>query len=306
MKHLPGPRARAYAAIVPSMIFFALSFVWFKVANVSYGPLTIIFLRLVLSSILLLVFNRFSRQLVLPRRGDWWLLCLLGFFEPFLYFVFESYGLQLLSSTVAAVIISTIPLVSPLAAFLFLRERVHGRHILCVAVSFAGVAIVVLQRGGGVSVSLLGVLLQFGAVCSAVAYTVVLHKIPLRLNTLSVILYQNFVGTVLFAPLWVLFESRRFVATPVDYQGLMAILKLSMVVSTLAFILFSYSVRRLGINRANMFINMIPVFTALFAWHILGETLTLQKSVGIAIVIGGLFLAERLRVRENAIIIQGA
>lgn len=62
----------------------------------------------------------------------------------------------------------------------------------------------------------------------------------------------------------------------------------------------------LGINRANMFVNVIPVFTALFAWLILGDTLTLQKSIGIALVIGGLFLAERLRAREEPVVIQGA
>lgn len=299
-------RARAYVAIVPSMIFFALSFVWFKIANVSYGPLTIIFFRLAISSCLLLAFTRFTRQLVWPRRRELPLLCLLGFFEPFLYFMFESYGLQILSSTVAAVIISMIPLVSPLAAYLFLREGICWRHIVCVTVSLVGVALVVVQWGEGMTASPLGIALQFGAVCSAVAYTVVLHKIPRRLNILSVVLFQNVVGTALFAPLWLIFEYTPFMATPTDPQGLVAILKLSVVVSTLAFILFSYSVRMLGINRANMFTNVIPVFTALFAWQMLDETLTMQKSLGIAIVVGGLFLAERLRARKHNAVVQGA
>lgn len=83
-------RARAYSAVVPAMIFFALSFVWFKVANVSYGPLTIILFRLAISSVLLLCFTHLTRKLILPRRGEWPLICLLGFFEPFLYFMFET------------------------------------------------------------------------------------------------------------------------------------------------------------------------------------------------------------------------
>jgi len=296
---------RAYGAIVPAMIFFALSFVWFKVANESYGPLTIIFFRLVLSSILLFAFNRVTHQFVLPRRRELPLILLLGFFEPFLYFMFESYGLQLLSSTVGAVIISLIPLVSPLAAFLFLQERVYWRHILCVVVSLLGVGLIVVERGTGLTASGLGILLQFGAVCAGVAYTVVLQKIPLRLNTLSVILYQNVVGAIFFFPLWGVFEFRRVLDTPLDYSGLLAILKLSIVVSTMAYILFSYSVRRLGINRANMFTNVIPVFTALFAWLILGDTLSLQNGIGIVIVIGSLFLAERIRVKEPAVVVQG-
>lgn len=299
------PRIRAYGAVVPAMIFFALSFVWFKVANESYGPLTIIFFRLVLSSVLLFGFIRVTRQLVLPQRRDIPLILLLGFFEPFLYFMFESYGLQLLSSTVGAVIISLIPLVSPLAAYLFLQERVYWRHIVCVVISLLGVTLIVVERGSGMTASGLGIALQFGAVCAGVAYTVVLQKIPLRLNTLSIILYQNVVGAILFVPLWGVFEFRRFVDTPADYDGLLAILKLAIVVSTMAYILFSYSVRRLGINRANMFTNVIPVCTALFAWLILGDTLSLQNALGIAVVIGSLYLAERIRVKEPAAIVQG-
>lgn len=292
-------RSKAYLSIIPAMMFFALSFVWFKVANVSYGPLTIILFRLALSSILLLFYNILSRRLVLPRRGEWVLIGLVGFFEPFLYFVFESYGLQLLSSTVGAVIISTIPLVSPLAAFLFLGERVSRKYIFCIIISLLGVGIVVLQPGEDVSASLLGVILMFGAVFAGVAYTVVLHKIPLRLNTLSILMYQNMVGALCFAPLWGVFEYHRFMDTPADSNGLMAILKLSIIVSTLAYMFFSYSVRKLGMNRANMFINMIPVFTAIFAWFILGESLTLQKGVGIIITIMGLSLATRLRTRQD-------
>ncbi len=302
MKLSLSDNSHAYAAIVPSMIFFALSFVWFKVANESYGPLTIIFFRLALSSVLLLAFAYGTRQLVLPRRRDIPLVCLLGFFEPFLYFVFESYGLQLLSSTVGAVIISMIPLVSPFAAYLFLREGLCWRHLVCVVVSLVGVALVVVERGAGMTASWLGILLQFGAVCSAVAYTVVLQKIPLRLNTLSVILYQNIVGAILFVPLWRMFEYDRFMATPADGSGLIAILKLSIMVSTLAFILFSFSVRKLGVNRANMFVNVIPVFTAIFAWWILGDTLTVQKGLGIGVVIGSLFLAERMRVKAPVVV----
>jgi len=306
MLPLLSVQSRAYMAVVLSMIFFALSFVWFKIANVSYGPLTIILFRLAISSVLLFAFTHLARQLVVPRRAELPLIFLLGFFEPFLYFVFESYGLQLLSSTVGAVIIAMIPLVSPFAVYFLLGEGMSWRHILYVLVSLLGVALVVVERGEGMTASWLGIFLQFGAVFSAVAYTVVLHKIPHRLNVLSLILYQNIVGTILFAPFWFAFEFKPFMATSTDLQGLAAILKLSIVVSTLAFILFSYSVRMLGINRANMFVNVIPVFTALFAWLILGENLTVQKGVGIAVVIVGLFLAERLRARKQPVVIQGA
>jgi len=45
-------------------------------------------------------------------------------------------------------------------------------------------------------------------------------------------------------------------------------------------------------NNANIFINIIPVLTAIFAWYILDEPLTFRKIVGIAVVISGLFIAQ--------------
>ena len=56
--------------------------------------------------------------------------------------------------------------------------------------------------------------------------------------------------------------------------------------------MYAHSVKRLGINSVNIFINIIPVFTAIFAWYILDEPLTLRKFVGIVIVISGLLLAQ--------------
>ena len=119
---------KIYTAIVLSMVFFALPFVWFKVANVSYGPLTIVLARLVISSAILLVFTKLTVLWKRPDKKDFKYILLLAFFEPFLYFMGESYGLQYISSTVGAVIIATIPLVAPFAAFFFFKERITLRN----------------------------------------------------------------------------------------------------------------------------------------------------------------------------------
>ena len=53
------------------------------------------------------------------------LFLLMALFEPFIYFLGESYGLLYVSSTVAAVIVATIPLISPLFAWYFFREKLN-------------------------------------------------------------------------------------------------------------------------------------------------------------------------------------
>lgn len=274
------------------MICFALSFVWFKVANVTYGPLTIVLFRLLISSGILLVFTKLSKRLVLPNKSDFKYLLLLAFFEPFLYFMGESFGLQYLSPTVAAVIIATIPLVAPFAAYFFFKERITRKNLLGIVLSFLGVTLVIFELGVGLIASPFGVFLQFTAVLSAVSYTVVLHKISVRMNNISIILFQNIIGAVYFLPFWLIFEKNRVMATPFNREAMVAIVYLAVFASTLAFIFFTYSVRQFGITKANMFTNAIPVFTAVFAWLILGDVINLQKIIGIFVVIVGLFVAQ--------------
>ncbi len=269
---------RLYLSITMAMVFFSLSFVWFKIANQAYGPLTIILFRLAFSSVVLFFFTRAVKRLVIPDKKDLKYLLLLAFFEPFLYFMGESYGLQYISSTVAAVIISTIPLVAPIAAYVFYRERITRKNLWGILLSFFGVIVVIYEIGAGISASPIGILLQFGAVLSAVGYTIVLHKISARMNNLSIILFQN----------------------GFQLRPMLSVFYLSEIPSTLAFIFFTYSVRHLGIVKSNMFTNTIPVFTAIFAWFILGEELNLQKFIGISIVVAGLFLAQfNLKKKSN-------
>jgi len=291
---------KLYFSIVLSMVFFSLSFVWFKVANVSYGPLTIVLFRLLISSAILFVVTKTTKRFRMPNKKDFKYILLLAFFEPFLYFMGESYGLQYISSTVGAVIIATIPLVAPFAAFIFYKEKVSLLNVVGILISFLGVTIVVFELGMGITASPLGMLLQFSAVFSAVGYTVVLHKISNKINNLTIILFQNFIGSVYFLPFWLIFEKNQFLSTPFNHESMMSIIYLAIFASTFAFILFTYSVRHMGITKSNMFANTIPVFTAIFAWVILGDQLNIQKSIGIAIVIGGLFIGQiRFKKRYN-------
>lgn len=289
---------KIYAAVILSMACFALSFVWFKVANVSYGPITIVFFRLLISTALLFPFIKLSKRLVIPDKKDFKYLLLLALFEPFLYFMGESYGLQYMSSTVGAVLIATIPLFTPLATLIFYKEKFSFRIIAGILISFAGVTLVIYEFGVGLVASPLGILLQFMAVLSAVGYSIVLYKVSSKMNNLSIILFQNIIGAIYFLPFWFFVEKNRFLATPFDREGFISIIYLAIFASTFAFILYTYSIRFMGITKTSMFTNIIPVFTAIFAFIILGDQISVQKGVGIIVVITGLFFAQ-MRIKKK-------
>jgi drug/metabolite transporter (DMT)-like permease len=284
-------------AALLSMIFWSFSFVWVKIAYLAYGPLTVIFFRLIISVGLLFIFSFFLRRLQKLARKDYGIFILLALFEPFLYFMGESYGLLYVSSTVAAVIVATIPLFAPITAWYFFKERLSLMNIAGLFISFLGVCLVILNNDLSFSASPKGVMLEFMAVFAAIGYSTVLRKLAFRYNTFTIIFFQNFIGIFMFLPFWSIFEAGGFINTPFHWQAFRAIVLLSVFASTFAFILFTYSVRSIGINRSNMFVNLIPVFVAIFAWFILGDQLTVQKFIGISVVICGLFLAQIRRRR---------
>ncbi|MDR1459539.1 MAG: EamA family transporter, partial [Bacteroidales bacterium] len=76
------------------------------------------------------------------------------------------------------------------------------------------------------------------------------------------------------------------------------ILLLSVFSSSLAFIFYSISVRKFGIVRCNVFTNLIPIFTAITSFILLGEFLSVTKIIGMFVVICGLILTQRKNLRS--------
>lgn len=273
------------------MIFWSFSFVWFKIANKSYDPITIVFIRLCIATVFLSTYLWITHGFKGVRKADRKYFLLLAFFEPFLYFLGESHGLTYVSSTAGSVIISTIPVFAVIFAWVFYRERLKLINYIGVAVSFIGVIIFIADRSGGLVINIKGLALLFLAVISAVGYNMVLHRLASEYNPVSIVNIQNAIGVVLFLPLFLIFDLKKFIATGIvaDFSS---VVLLAIFASSGAFVLFAYSVRHLGISRANIFSNLIPVFTAIFAFFLVGDKLTLLNGAGMAIVISGLFLSQ--------------
>jgi len=274
------------------MIFWSFSFIWTRVAILSFHPMTLISLRLCIASVLLFVSIKLTRTFQKLRREDFKWFILLAFFEPFLYYVGETFGLTMVESTLAAVIVSTIPLFAPVLAFVVLRERIGWATMVGIFVSLIGVFFVIYEPTGGFKANPWGVALLFLAVFSAIGYATVLRKIPGHYSNMNVIFYQSFLGLGFFIPTFLLTDFSTIQTLQVNSRSLFALIMLAVFASVIAFVLFAGAVRKVGVTRTNVFVNLIPVFTAILAWYILDETLTLTKWAGIVVVVVGLFVSQ--------------
>lgn len=283
---------KLYTSIVLSMIFWSFSFIWTRTAIESFPPMTLILLRLLLASALLYIVSKLAGKFQKIRTQDIKKFVLLAFFEPFLYYVGETYGLTMVQSTLASVIVSTIPLFAPVLAFFVLRERIGWANVLGIIVSLFGVFFLIYDPHGGFQANPWGVALLFLAVFSAICYATVLRKIPTYYSTLNVIFYQSLIGLFFFIPTFFITDYSTIQNVSVSSQSIFALLMLSIFASVVAFVLFAGAVRQVGVARTNVFVNLIPVFTAILSWVILDEIITLPKWIGIMIVVAGLFVSQ--------------
>ncbi|MCK9423703.1 MAG: DMT family transporter [Bacteroidales bacterium] len=294
MKHFHIPAA---FFAVTAMLFWGLSFIWSSLLLKYYQPITIIFIRLVISSIFLFTIIRFFWQDEKIEKKDYKLFLLSALFNPFLYFLCENYGLKYSTPTIASVIIATIPVFSPLVAFLTMKEKLIPINFIGILISFVGVILMIVNKNLALASDIRGILFLFGAVLTALFYSVTLRKLTMRYSALIIIAYQNLIGIVLFLPFFVFFEAASFIQIRINGEIISSMLLLSIFSSSVSFVFFAHSVKLLGISKSNIFSNLIPVFTAIFSYLLLSEIFSIQKITGIALVIGGVYLSERSKRR---------
>jgi drug/metabolite transporter (DMT)-like permease len=281
-----------YGVVTLAMMIWGMTFIWYKQVFTQIRPLSLVFLRLLIASPVLLIVSALGKKLQLIRRRDLPFFLALAFFEPFLYFIGESFGMQRVSPTLGSVIVATIPLFAPVAANLFYHERFTRVNVAGIIISMLGVCIVMAGEMSLSDSTFLGVLLMFLAVFAAVGYSVMVIKLSGSYNSFSIVSWQSTIGMLYFLPLFLIFEWDQVGHVQWTSSVILPLFELALFGSALAFVFFTYSIKRLGMTRSTVFSNLIPVFTTLFSYIVLKDKITGMKIAGILVVIGGLLLAQ--------------
>jgi len=279
-----------------SMFFWGMSYIWSKIVFEVYSPLTTIYFRLLISFVVLFLFGYATRQLKPIQKKDRWLFLGSAFLNPFLYFIGENYGLSMVSASLSSIIVATIPLFAPFAGWFFFREKLKLFNIAGLLLSFAGLLLIILNKNFELSANSWGILLLFLAVFSAVFYVAALKKLSNHYNAVTIITWQNMIGSLYFLPFFLLIDGPSFMSTKPGILPIISLLMLGLFASSLAYVLYTLVVKYLGVIRSSLYTNLIPVFTVIFSIYLLDETFTLRKTAGMAIVILGVILSETGRI----------
>ncbi len=275
-----------------AIFLWGTSFMATKTALAGFSPMTVVWLRMSLASLVVLAIRK---RIPAPeyRKGDWKVLGFLCLMQPCLYFLFESYAVNLTTSSQAGMISSLVPLFVAVGAWVILKEPMSFKGGLGLAVSIGGV--VWLSMGGEPGVAapnpLLGNLLAVGAMACVAVYMVVMKRLSVRYSTWWLTGMQCVAGVVFFLPGAVMGAPEGLDAIPLAaWQG---VAYLGLFVTLGAFGLYNMAMTLMSAGRAAMAINLVPPVALAAGWLVLGESMAPMQLVACGVVGAGVWLGRK-------------
>jgi drug/metabolite transporter (DMT)-like permease len=284
---------RRYSPAVLAQLFWAMNFVVGDRVIAEFTPLELTFFRWLGAFPILLVITLWIEREHLDKwrfaAKEWWIHIVQAVLGMVGYTLLLYAALDTTSPVNASVISAINPAVIALAAVVVLGERIRRGGVLGIAISFVGVVIVVLLGGpagpAGVTVAI-GDLLILGAILAWTAYVIISRRIqtpPITATTVQVGL-----SALMLAPVMAIVGIQ---AQP-SAEGWWGLAIIIVFPSALAYLLWNVAVTQLGPSRTGVFLNLLPVFTAVIAVA-LGDQLTIWQVVGGLIVLAGVYLTTR-------------
>ena len=298
-----GPDRIAYALLLFTALFWGGNAVAGKLAVGHISPMTLTFARWGAAFAIMLFFGwpqlwRMDRKAIAAHIP---LLLAYGVFGFALFNITLYTALKYTSAINVAIEQSGMPIFIFLANFALFGMRVSHAQILGFCLSVAGVALVAsngslarlaaLDINRGDALMLLAVLLYSG-------YTVALRYKP-QIDWKSLIIVMAFSAMLTALP-FAVWEQMSGEGIWPDARGLTVAAYTAVFPAILAQVFYMRGVEMIGGNRAGIFINAVPVFGALLAVVILGEQFHAFHALGLLLVIGGIWLAERRPVTHKS------
>lgn len=279
-------RNRAILSLVVAAAFWAGNYVFGHVAVESMSPFSIVFLRWAIALIPLVLIAQ------LAEHPDWRMV--IGHWRFLLYA-----ALHVSTAFAASLINAANPALIALVALVVLHERIGWRGAVGIALALLGV-LVVLTRGdiGTLTTSAFGsgTWLMLGAIAVWTVYSIAGRMGPKLPPVTAVTVQAAFVvtGLAVVAP----FVG---VTIPKDAPGVTSLLFIAIFPSCLSYVLWNTALDEISPGKAGVFLNLITLFTAIWALAT-GETISVSQIVGgLAIIVGVLLTTLPRHGKEHPV-----
>lgn len=262
------------------------SFLFMRVAAPDFGPFALVEIRLALGAAVLLPFLWRERALFPARK--WPLLALIGAINSAIPFVLFAWAAQRAPAGVGAICNAMAVLCTALVAVAFFGEKISKRRAVALAAGFAGVVVLAGSKTAGASIGMAVVAGTSAAFLYGVGANLV-RKYLTGLPPAAVAAATLSSAALLTLP----FALANWPDAAIPLRSWAAVGLLGALCTGLAFVMYYRLIKRIGAARAVTVTYMVPLFGVLWAWWLLGETLTLAMGIAGVLIVGSVMLSQR-------------
>jgi len=282
------------ALIITNIIWGAASPI-FKLALTNIPPFTLAFIRFFFAGLIFLPLGLYFWQKINIR--DWLNIFLIGFFGITVNISFFFLGLPKTISINAPIIASSGPVFLFLLSILFLKEKPKLKVLAGMFVALTGVLIIILSPiflnskkliFGEIEGNLFFLLATFGAVIQ----TLISKKVLAKINPYQVSLISFLFGSFTFTPM-MFKELHSWNFTFLNNNGWLGIIFGVVFCSALAYFCYYYGISKLQAQEIGLFTYVDPVVAVIIAIPLLKEYPNFYYLLGVLLVFGGIYIAER-------------
>lgn len=282
------------ASLLFAVLFLGTNPVAVKVAVAEVPPLPFVALRFTLAGLLLLGLVALLEPRGRPQRRDLLLMTGVGALGVGANNVAFTFGVSMTTASDTALIYAAVPIWGILLGLALGLERPTRWGIVGVCLAFVGVGVVVYGGlgGGGGGTSLLGDLLVVVATVCWGSYAVLSLPLLREHSPLVVAAYTMFFGGIAALP----FALPGFASagwSELSARAWEAVAYSTLFVAAFGFWAWQRGVSQVGANRVLVYQYLITLVGVTAGVVLLGESLTVNKVLGGAVILLGVYLARR-------------
>jgi probable blue pigment (indigoidine) exporter len=290
-------RMKQFSAGLLFALLWASAAVATKIGIRSADPLVLANVRFLVAGGLMLFYAYVLRagKHPLPRGREWRHLLIFALLNTTIYLGCFVLALRLVSAGIGSLSTATNPLFIMLISAAWLQRPLRWYEIVGVALALAGVALATYPLLQSSHATVGGLLILFAGMVSVSVATVYYTYVQWRLPNIVINGWQVLLGGILLMPVTLLMGDLHSTQWDLRFWG--AVGWLIVPVSIIALQLWFYLVR-IDAVRASFWLFLCPVFGFVYSSILLHEPITLYTYLGTALVIGGLYLAQRQKFRK--------
>lgn len=287
--------------MIVACVFWAGAFIAGKSSIGSFGPWSLTFYRFFFASIILFpVLYMTSRESLKLNREQWKVAVILGFVGMLGYHVFFFTALKYTTASSASMLAATNPIMTAILLAIFYKEKLSWPKLGLLLLALLGVALTITNWHLDTLLDMkrnIGELIMMVAVLCWAGYSILVKKYIHLFKPIVMTAYAFLTCTVMVLP-FALYEGLvkdSVAATPTAW---LSALYMAFFASVLGYWIQQSSIQKIGPAKTNIFINLVPVFSLVLAYFLLGENIPVTKMISGGMIIVAVVLFNLLNLKS--------